>query len=179
MNVYLELFQSIFENQVFRNGLQTVGIIWLAYLGSMLIYRFVGIVFNRVEKRSTSKSFAAKSKTIEYLLKSILNTIILVITILTILSQWGVDILPLLTGVGILGLGFSLGAQTLVKDLIAGFFILLENQYNIGDSIKTGTYEGEVKQLTLRLTVLTDKQGNTTYIPNSLITGVTRLVPKD
>jgi small conductance mechanosensitive channel len=79
------------------------------------------------------------------------------------------NITPLITGAGILGLAFSFGAQTLVKDLIAGFFIILENQYNVGDQVKLNTEEGVVDKITLRATVLKDKKGNLIYIPNSEI----------
>ena len=72
----------------------------------------------------------------------------------------------------------SFGAQTLVKDIIAGFFIIAENQFNIGDKIQIGKLEGEVNKMTLRLTVLKDKNGNLIYIPNSQITTVIKLSEK-
>jgi small conductance mechanosensitive channel len=97
------------------------------------------------------------------------------VTILIILSHWKIDIAPILTGAGIFGLAISFGSQTLVKDIISGFFIISESQYNIGDRVKIGTYEGRVYKVTLRLTVLKDDEGNKIYIPNSTITTVTRV----
>jgi len=79
------------------------------------------------------------------------------------------NITPLLTTVGIAGLAVSFGAQSLVKDVIAGFFILLENQYQLGDSIKIAGVEGTVSHLTLRATVLRDGAGVVHFIPNGQI----------
>ena len=81
------------------------------------------------------------------------------IAILMILSQFGVDITPLLASVGIVGLALSLGAQTLIKEFIGGFLILLENQYVLGDTIILDTLTGEVERITLRATYVRDLKG--------------------
>lgn len=67
-----------------------------------------------------------------------------------ILDYLEVNLLPFVTGAGIFGLVLSFGSQTLVKDLISGFFIILENRFNVGDYIKIGVLEGKVKKITLR-----------------------------
>lgn len=76
-----------------------------------------------------------------------------------ILSDFGVDITPLLASVGIAGLALSLGAQTLIKDFIGGFLILFENQYVIGDTMKLGELTGQVERITLRATYVRDVKG--------------------
>jgi small-conductance mechanosensitive channel len=91
------------------------------------------------------------------------------------LEKWGVNMTPFLTGAGILGLTFSFGAQSLAKDLISGFFIIFDNQFEVGDYIKVGTLEGEVKKITLRQTILKDKNDNLILIPNSQITSVVKI----
>jgi small-conductance mechanosensitive channel len=73
-----------------------------------------------------------------------------------ILSDFGVDITPLLASVGIAGLALSLGAQTLIKDFIGGFLMLFENQYVIGDTHKLGELTGQVERITLRSTYVRD-----------------------
>jgi small conductance mechanosensitive channel len=83
-----------------------------------------------------------------------------------------VNIGPLLAGAGILGLAFSFGAQSLVKDVIAGFFILVENQFGVGDVIEIAGKSGSVERMTLRVTVLRDGEGTMHVIPNSAITTV-------
>ncbi len=111
--------------------------------------------------------------TINSLLTTSSSIIISLIALLIILAELGVNILPLLTGIGILGLGFGMGAKTMISDLIAGFFILLENQFNVGDQVKLGgQWEGKVQEITLRTVHLKDKKGRKYIIPNSQINTV-------
>lgn len=95
-------------------------------------------------------------------------------TILILLSEIGVDSTPIIAGAGFLGLGVGFASQTLVKDYISGFFVLFENQFNIGDSVEIGGKKGMVKELSLRTTVLEDAKGNIYIVPNNKITIVTR-----
>jgi small-conductance mechanosensitive channel len=86
--------------------------------------------------------------------------------LLMLLSTFGVDITPLLASVGVAGLAVSLGAQSLIKDLIGGFLILAENQYAVGDTIQVGTVAGQVERLTLRATYVRAIDGYLYVIPN-------------
>jgi small-conductance mechanosensitive channel len=86
--------------------------------------------------------------------------------LLMLLSTFGVDITPLLASVGVAGLAVSLGAQTLIKDLIGGFLILAENQYAVGDSIQVGTVSGQVERITLRATYVRAIDGYLYVVPN-------------
>ena len=88
---------------------------------------------------------------------------------LMLLSTFGVDITPLLASAGVAGLAISLGAQTLIKDLIGGFLVLSENQYVVGDVIQVGNVTGTVERLTLRATYLRDIKGNLHVVPNGEI----------
>ena len=89
-----------------------------------------------------------------------------------ILILFDVDIRPILAGAGVIGLAIGFGAQSLVKDFVSGLFILIENQYNIGDKVKIGSSEGNVIKITMRSTVLRDEEGKTYYISNGSIKGV-------
>jgi len=89
-----------------------------------------------------------------------------------ILKEVGVDIAPLLAGVGIAGLAIGFGAQTLVKDFLTGFFILMENQYRVGDVVKIGDHAGLVEKIKLRTTVLRDLEGIVHIIPNGEVQSV-------
>lgn len=82
----------------------------------------------------------------------VLVILLVVSALLVLLSEFGVDIAPLLASVGVAGLAVSLAAQILIKDLIGGLLILIENQYNVGDSIVVGAVSGEVERITLRST---------------------------
>ena len=78
----------------------------------------------------------------------------------------GVDIGPALAAAGILGLAVSLGAQTLIKDVIGGLTILLEDEYHVGDQVKIGSVSGEVERITLRRTDVQDFEGRLFIVPN-------------
>ena len=86
-----------------------------------------------------------------------------------ILTEMGVAITPVLASVGFVGLAFGLGAQTLVKDMIAGLFILIEDQYTVGDVAEIGGITGTVEHMTLRATELRDLYGTVHVIPNGEI----------
>jgi moderate conductance mechanosensitive channel len=100
------------------------------------------------------------------------NVVIYVVILLMILKLFGVDIRPILAGAGILGLAVGFGAQSLVKDLVSGLFILIENQYGIGDKVKIGNSEGKVVKITTRSTTLKDDEGKVHYLSNGSINSV-------
>lgn len=158
-------------NRVFFSS----AVILVVFFISYFIKKSINLLFAGIKRRVEEAETLAKTKTVSLLLKNIVDVALLLVAILIILSSWGVNIVPILTGAGILGLAFSFGAQTLVKDLIEGFFIIAENQFNIGDKIQIGKLEGEVYKMTLRLTILKDKNGNLIYIPNSQITTIVKL----
>lgn len=89
-----------------------------------------------------------------------------------ILAAIGINIRPVLAGIGIAGLGISLAAQSLIKDVINGVLIVVEDQYNVNDWVRIGSYEGTVELFTLRLTRLRSLEGNLIMIPNSTIQDV-------
>ncbi len=162
--------------ELFNNPLLASAIIFLGYLvTSALLKKTIDGLFLGIKKTRLNEKTIAKSKTIRTFLKNTLDFILFFIIILIILSQFGINIIPLITGASVLGLAISFGAQTVVKDLISGFFILLEDQFNVGDYVKIGNFEGTVHKLTMRLTVIRDQKGNLIYIPNSQITSVIRL----
>lgn len=127
------------------------------------------------EEDDHSSKFEQKAKTLLKLINNIANIFVFAIVVLMLLSLWGIDITPILTGAGILGLAVGFGTQTLVRDLVTGFFILFENQYNVGDYIKTAGIEGTVTEIRLRTTVLKGDNNVVHIIPNSTITSVTRV----
>jgi moderate conductance mechanosensitive channel len=106
-------------------------------------------------------------------LRSILNNLARVMLIAfvgaTLLSAIGVDIRPIIAGAGVVGIAVGFGAQSVVKDLLAGFFIIFENQFGIGDTVTIGTYTGSVEHMTLRVTVLRDEAGVVHIIPNGKV----------
>ncbi|MBN1138186.1 MAG: mechanosensitive ion channel family protein [Anaerolineae bacterium] len=94
------------------------------------------------------------------------TVVIVSVAVLMLLSRFDIDIVPMLASAGVVGLAVGLGAQSLIKDLLGGFFILVENQYAVGDTIKVGALSGQVERLTLRATSLRDIDGYLHIIPN-------------
>jgi len=101
--------------------------------------------------------------------------VLLFMALMQVLQVVGIDIKPLLASAGIAGLAIGFGAQTLVKDVINGFFLLVENQFDVGDVVKVSGVQGTVESLTMRRTVLRDADRTVHTIPNSAITIVSNL----
>src|SRR6266516_3009900 len=110
-----------------------------------------------------------RTKTLRHIIRGVSRGILVVILALTVSSELGFDIAPILASAGILGLAVSFGAQSLVKDVISGFFILFENQFAIGDVIEIAGKSGVVEKMTLRVAVLRDGAGVMHVVPNSEI----------
>src|SRR3989449_5270702 len=116
-----------------------------------------------------------RAETLRHIIRSVSRGILLVIIVLTVSSELGFDIAPILASAGIVGLAVGFGAQSLVKDVISGFFILFEDQYGVGDGVKIGEMSGVVERMTLRATVLRNLEGQVHVIPNGSIQTVTVL----
>jgi moderate conductance mechanosensitive channel len=143
----------------------------LKIIFKLIIYKLFAFVFE-----SSGKEVArVKGRTIALLLNTVGNIIILGVAGLLILELIGIDIRPLLAGAGILGLAIGFGSQALVKDFVSGVFIILENQYNVGDVVKIGTFTGKVKKISFRSTVLLDEKEGLIYISNGSIGSIANL----
>jgi small conductance mechanosensitive channel len=117
----------------------------------------------------------ARAASVSVMLTSTLVVSIWVIAGMMVLSTVGIDLAPLLAGAGIAGIALGFGAQSLVKDCIAGLFMLLEDQYGIGDVIDLGEARGTVEQLSLRTTVLRSADGTVWHVPNGVVQRVGNL----
>jgi small-conductance mechanosensitive channel len=114
-------------------------------------------------------------RTVGQLIVRIGSAVILVIAALMVLGELGVNIGPAIAGLGLVGIAVGLGAQTLVKDWLAGIFVVLENQYSYGDLVRIGGVEGTVEDFSLRRTLLRDADGSFHTVPNGQILVATRL----
>ena len=112
---------------------------------------------------------AARAKTIGQVLKSFSSAVVFGIAALLILGELGIDLGPLLAGAGIAGVAIGFGAQSLVKDFLSGVFMLLEDQYGVGDVVDVGEALGTVEAVTLRSTRLRDVEGTVWHVPNGEI----------
>lgn len=174
---------------------------WLTYLGienptEMLalvktllrIFVIVGVAYflNRLSKQLIVKlrdQLNARSadnieeikrmNTLSMVLRYIVTTVIMAITIVEILHELGISIAPVLAAAGVVGLAVGFGAQSLVKDYFNGFFLLLENQIRKDDVVEIANKSGLVEEITLRYIKMRDYEGNVHYVPNGQITTVT------
>ncbi len=149
---------------------------------AFLAWRVVKIVTHRIVAREIAeedplvrRQRKQRIETLAGILNNVALTVILTLAVLTSLSYLNVPITSLVASVGVVGLAFSFGAQSLVKDIISGAFILAEGQYGIGDVIKLGDTSGLVEKVTLRTTTLRDEFGTVHTIPNGQITKVSNL----
>ena len=98
--------------------------------------------------------------------------IIWVIALITVLGEIGIDLGPLIAGAGIAGIALGFGAQSIVKDFLAGLFVLIEDQYGIGDVVDLGEASGTVQEISLRATVLRAQDGTVWHVPNGEVVRV-------
>ncbi len=142
----------------------------------LIIFRKIGQIFiskslnSRISSlRKGREKNKERKNTLKGVLTSILNVTIFIVGVLTILPELGINITPLLAGAGVVGLAISMGASNLVKDYISGFFILIEDQYRVGEKVEIAGAKGVVKDFDLRRTLLEDEQGKVHFIPNGQI----------
>jgi len=154
--------------------------IFVTVVIAIVLIRILNLVSERLARvnqanLTTSNVRVQQLHTISSIFRSFGLTAIVFFTIVTILFDLGIHVEPLLASAGIAGVAVGFGAQTLVHDVLNGFFILVENWFDIGDVIKIGAFQGSVEMLTLRRTVLRDADGSVHTIPNSTITAVTNM----
>ena len=135
-------------------------------------------VFELFEYRAVSRGETTakrRSQTLSNIFRGIAQSVIFFIGLMKVLQQLGTDVTPILASAGVVGIAVGFGAQSLIKDLFAGFLILLEDQYNVGDTIKIGETTGTVERMMLRATQIRALDGSLTTIPNGSITTVANL----
>jgi small conductance mechanosensitive channel len=113
---------------------------------------------------------AKRARTLGAVVQNVTTALIIGVAGLMILTQFKVDITPVLTGAGIVGLAVGFGAQTLVRDILSGFFLILENQVRVGDVAAINGAGGLVEAINLRTIVLRDEEGTVHVFPNGAIT---------
>jgi len=171
-------------NEFFRNFVENLGPwfyshgikIILIIIGAYLVRKFAGVFIDKIIRKAiVSNNFLsgeAEKKREDTLIKvfeGALRVVIWLAAVLMIVSEFGLDIGPLLAGAGVIGLAVGFGAQYVIRDFFTGLFIILENQYRVGDVICIGTTCGAVETINLRVTVLRDPDGAVHHIPNGEI----------
>ncbi len=156
-----------------QHGWKILGILIFSIASYFILRRLVPpilkSVVNAQMRQKDKEEIQQRIDTLSHVLVGTFMVIICVIALFTILAEVGVSIAPALAGFGIAGLAVGFGAQSLVKDIISGLFILIENQYGVGDVVKVAGVIGVVEQMNLRRTVLRDIDGIVHSVPNGEI----------
>jgi small conductance mechanosensitive channel len=154
-------------------GARIAGVLTAAFVLTRLLRRAVTRVESKVGQDTTPLRHLQRTRTLAKVLSSAGIVAIWTIAGIYVVKLLGFDLAPLLAGVGVIGLAVGFGAQNLVKDVVNGFFILLEDQYGVGDNVEINQVAaGKVEQLTLRVTGLRALDGTLHFIANSNITHV-------
>lgn len=175
------------ENEAFAEAvswlvnrpLKIIGIIVLAWIGTRLAKRIVGRIVDGLDPTTPTLGLTvspeasvraqARAKTVSTVLGGLATAAIYTIAFLTILGEFDISLGPLLAGAGIVGVALGFGAQSMVKDFLAGFFMVVEDQFGVGDVIDVGEVTGTVEKLTLRSTRLRAADGTVWHVPNGVI----------
>lgn len=159
----------------FSHGIKVVLILVITGLINRFLRSFIiKMVKRQIKNNIPQEEERKRIETLVTVFEGTLKFIVWVIAILMILPEFGLNIAPILAGVGVVGLAIGMAARDIVSDFISGLFIILENQYHIGDNIKVAGLEGKVKEITLRRTIIEDKGGTFHSIPNGKITIVSK-----
>jgi small conductance mechanosensitive channel len=136
----------------------------------------VGIGARFVERVATrTPGSASRVATLWVMVRRIVLIVIIVLVVLLVIDIWGLNMTPFLAIGTAIAAALGFGAQSLVRDVIAGFFILAEDQYRIGDTVTIAATNGKVEDIQFRVTVLRDGEGNVHFVPNGQITVASNL----
>ena len=177
----LNLLGLTIPEAVWRTGLNLGLIVLVLFLikhfGSTIIDKIIRKAITS-DRYSSAKAEKMREDTLISILSAILRVALWIFGSMLVLAQLGVNIGPLIAGASVAGIAIGFGAQAVVKDFVSGIFIILENQYRVGDVITLAGITGTVEEITVRQTVLRDVDGAKHFIPNGQI-GVTSNLTMD
>lgn len=164
------------------SGLRIVAILIVLWIGTRLARAFIArgvrlAVRTREESAVHTLMVTKRQTTLIKLFQAVASVALLIVAIVMIFDELGIAIAPILASAGIVGVAVGFGAQSLVKDIISGAFIILESQFSVGDVVKVDDLAGGVEEINLRTIVLRGADGGVHIIPNgeiSRVTGLTR-----
>jgi len=175
--IFTEWGQNL-EPWIVTHGIRIGFILVGAYILNLVLRRIVekavrlAIIPNNPEARESERK---REDTLIRVLKWSISIVIFIVAIIMVLAETGLAIGPVLAGAGIVGLAVGFGGQYLIRDLISGFFIILENQYRLGDVVRFDNTSGVVEDISLRVTKLRDLDGTVHHVPHGAIQRVSNL----
>jgi small conductance mechanosensitive channel len=169
-------YLSILKVWAVTHGLKIVGVVLAAFVAIKIIDTIIKRFARLLDKRhQDDPEYQKRTQTLSAVFHYTANITITVVAGMIVLRESGIDIGPILAAAGVVGLAIGFGAQSLVKDVISGFFILMEDQIRVGDVVEISGRSGVVEQVTLRMVVLRDLHGNVHYVTNGQIDTVTNM----
>ncbi len=160
------------------HGLKILVILLFSFVAYAILKRVIarGVRISII-KDSSSSVMAQKKRedTLSRIFGGVLKIVIIAIALMMVLQELGIEIAPILAGAGIVGVAIGFGGQYLIRDVISGFFIILENQYRIGDVVDFDGTGGLVEDISLRMTTIRDLDGTVHHIPHGEIKRVSNL----
>ena len=166
---------TIISGWLLSHGLRILLILVLTFAAMKIARLVADRAFAFLRKTDLELEMQKRADTLKSLLRYLLHTVILAVSLVMILGEFGVQIGPVIAAAGIVGLAVGFGAQHLVSDVIGGFFILLEDQIRVGDVVQVAGKSGLVERVNLRTVTLRDLAGNVHYIRNGQIDTVTNM----
>jgi moderate conductance mechanosensitive channel len=169
-----EAMRDIFGS-IYAPAIRIFGILLLAYI----ILKLIDSALSRLRLIIPSSDVIGvarveqRTETLRHIVRSVAKGSLVLVVAFEIGAELGFNLGPVLASAGIVGLAVGFGAQSLVKDVISGFFILFEDQFGYGDVVKIGDFTGVVERMTLRATVLRNLEGQVHVVPNGNISNVT------
>ena len=149
------------------------------FLLAVVLLQVVNFFVRRMRKLAdnqiANQKRASQLRTMASVIRASSYFFVIFFFLLQVLPIFNIDLKPLLASAGVIGLGISFGAQSIFKDMLTGIFILIEDQYNVGDMVKIAGLQGNVEDMTLRVTTLRDGDGTLNIIPNSQVSTVQNL----
>lgn len=167
----LDLITAVVQSDVFIVCAQIIFFALVIKLANFIIARFS----DKIKNFSKDIEFIKQINTTQHLIQSAVDAVIIILGSMYILNKLGVDIRPILTAAGILGVAVGFGAKRFVEDLISGLVLILEGQIRVGDVVEIAGKLGTVEKVDIKLVVLRDMSGNVHYIRNGMIDIVTNM----
>lgn len=179
-NVLFSLFEPLTKVETYETLITKILMILIYIIVAIIAIRILNKLIEQAFKiqNKSKKGNKKRSKTLVSLVQNVVRYIVWFIVVTTILSKFGISVEGIIASAGVVGLAVGFGAQTIVKDIITGFFIIFESQFDVGDYVKinsggTTVAEGTVKSIGLRSTRINTISGELTILPNSSMGEIT------
>jgi moderate conductance mechanosensitive channel len=170
---FLVVFDNQFRDDAIRTAVRILLILLVAFVGVWFLERVINplirVAVREQMKTEPEEEILQRIETLSHVLYRTALMLVVIVVGIMILTEVGVNVAPLIAGLGLVGLAVGFGAQSLVKDMINGIFILVDNQYSKGDVVTLAGMVGVVEDINLRRTILRDLDGTVHFIPHSNI----------